>query len=219
MKHKCLTIFIVSIMLFFGINLATHAQDEQAQDRGADKTHHTLKNLPGVMLKTLNFTKEEAAQTTRGEKLKVFFLGLDKLKAFQSGDNTKKLLIDTKEIVYPLYVGKVLKNALSIRKRNGGWKTASIGSKEIHFLEPVRMRHSQKNNIKVKSYYIVRVPAIYLRLLGYDQGGKMYLVPTHEVPDVKLDIGKSVPANDLYLKIKPLAAKYENILIPPKKKK
>jgi len=212
MKHKQMIVIVVSVVLFFGLTLLVPAQEDPAEDKGADKTHQTLKKLPGGILKDLGLTEEEAAKTTRGTKLKVYVLGLDKLKAFKSGDNAKKVLVDTKETVYPLYVGNTLKTSISIRKGDGGWKDASMGGAEIHSLEPVRTAHSKANNISVKSYFIVRVPAMYLSFLGYDKGSDLYLVPTHKHPDLDFAIGKSLPADDVYTKIKPLVAKYQSVL-------
>lgn len=219
MKTRYLIVFVVGVALIMGASITVSAQDDPAEDKGADKAHQTLKKMPGAMLKALKLTKEEAAKTTRGEKIKVYMLGLTELKAYRSGDNAKKVLLDTHEIVYPLYVDGALKTAVSIRKRKGGWKTASIGGSEIHSLEPVRASHAKANKLSVKSYYIVRVPGMYLSFLGYDKGKELYLIPTHEHPDVKLAVGKSAPAGDIFAKIKPLAAKYENVLPPDGRKK
>jgi len=217
MKNKQTIIIIISVVLFLGLTLSMAAQDDPAEDKGADKTHQKLKKLPGGILKDLGLSEEDAAKTTRGTKLKVYILGLDKLKAFTSGDNAKKVLVDTKETVYPLYVGNTLKTSISIRKGSGGWKDASMGGTEIHMVEPVRNTHSKANNISVKSYFIVRVPAMYLSFLGYDKGNDLFLIPTHKHPDVKLEVGKSLPADDVYAKIKPLVAKYKDVLIRKKR--
>lgn len=218
MKHKQI-ITIISVVLFLGLTLIAPAQDDPAEDRGAGKTHGSLKKLPSSILNSLGLSEREAALSTRGRKLKVYMLGLDKLTAFKSGSNAKKVLVDTKETVYPVYVGKALRTSISIRKGAGGWKSASMGGAEIQFLEPVRMTHSKANNIKVNSYFIVRVPAMYLSFLGYDKGNDLYLIPTHKHPDVKLGIGKSLPAEDVYIKIKPLVDKYKNVLSRPKRKR
>lgn len=212
MKHKYLIILVLSAVMFLSVNVSIHAQDEQAQDQGAEKTQKTLKNLPPPALKMLDLTEEEAANTTRGQKLNVFILGLDKLKAFQPDGMAKKILVDTKEIVYPIYVGGKLKTAISIRKGDGGWNTASMGSGEIQFLEPIRKTHSQANNIDEKSYFIVRIPPMYLSFLGYEKGADLFLIPTHEHSDMNFEIGKSVLAEQIILQIQPFAAKYENIL-------
>lgn len=210
-------IIVVSVVLFLGLTLLAPAQDDPAEDKGADKTHQNLKKLPTGILKDFGLSEQEAAQSTRGPKLKVYMLGLDKLKTFQPGDNAKKILIDTKETVYPIYVGNTLKTSISIRKGDGGWKDASLGGAEIHFLEPVRSAHAKANNIDKKSYFIVRVPAMYLSFLGYDKGNDLYLIPTHKHPDLDLAIGKSVPADEVYIKIKPLVDKYKGVTMRRKK--
>lgn len=219
MKYKQLMIFCLSLVLILGLTsfAMAQAQDEAAQDKEADKSRELLKKMPPPMLEMLNLSEAEAAKATRGKKIKVFVVGLDKLKAFNPGDKAKKVLIDTKEIVYPIYVEGKLKTSISIRRSGGGWKNASIGGAEIHFLEPVRMKHSQANKINVVSYIIVRVPAVYLSFLGYYEKGDLYLIPTHEHPDIKLDVGKGAPAADIFVKLKPLVAQYTKVLEKPKK--
>lgn len=212
MKHKQIITIVVSFVLFFGLTLFVSAQDDPAEDRGAEKTHQSLKKLPSSILHNLGLSEQEVAQSTRGPKLKVYMLGLDNLKTFESGNNTKKLLVDTKETVYPVYVGKALRTSISIRKRGGGWKNASMGGAEIYSLEPVRNTHARANSIDKKSYFIVRVPAMYLSFLGYNKGNDLYLIPTHKHPDLNLEIGKSLPANEVYLKIQTLVPKYQDVL-------
>lgn len=204
MKQKNFLLMILSVMLFFGVNIFMSAQEEIAQDAGADKTHQTLKKLPKQLLEMINLTEEEAAQTTRGEKLKVYEISFIKLGKFKAGDNAKSLLIHNNEIVYPIYVGNELKTALSVRKIKNEWQTASMGSGDIKFLEKVRKEHSQANNINIKSYYIVRINSLYMSFLGYDKGSEMYLIPTHESQDIRLEIGKEIPADELFIKLQSL---------------
>lgn len=205
MKQKNFIIMILSVVLFFGVNSFMSAQDEEvAQDSGAEKTHQTLKKMPPQLLKMLNLTEEEAAQTTRGQKLKVYEISFIKLGKFRAGDNAKKLLIHNNEIVYPIYVGNELKTAISVRKTKNEWEMVSMGSGDIQFLEEVRKAHSQANNINIKSYYIVRVGALYLSFLGYDKGNDMVLIPTHESMDIQWEIGKAMPADELFIRIQAL---------------
>lgn len=221
MKHICLIIFYLSLVLLLGITTSMNAQDpdEKDQEEEAGKSQEILKKMPPKLLETLDLTPEEAAKTTRGKKLKVFEIGLDKLKTFKTGDNTKQILVDTKEIVYPIYVGSKLKTSISIRKNGGKWQNASIGGAEIHFLETSRMKHSKLNKISPTAYFVVRVPALYLSFLGYHLKGKLYFIPTHEHPDVELVLDKGTLAEEIYVKLQPLIDKYTNILRPPKEEK
>jgi hypothetical protein len=213
MKPKQVIVITVSMVLFLGLTLFLAAQDDPAEDKGAEKSHRSLKKLPSSILTSLGLSEEDAAQSTRGPKLKVYMLGLDKLKSFKSGGNAKKILVDTKETVFPIYVGKELRTSISIRKGEGGWKNASMGGTEIQLLEPIRNTHSRINNIDAKFYFIVRVPAMYLSFLGYGKGKTLYLIPTRKHPELDFPVGKSVPAEDVYMKIQPLEAKYRNVLI------
>jgi len=204
MKQKNFMIFILSVVLFCGVNIFMSAQEEVAQDAGADKTQQALKKLPPQLLKMLNMTEEEAAQTTRGEKLKVYEISFIKLGKFKAGDNAKALLIHNNEIVYPIYVGNELKTALSVRKIKNEWQTASMGSGDIQFLEKVRKEHALANKLNIKSYYIVRVNSLYMSFLGYDKGNDMYLIPTHESQDPQLVVGKEMPADEVFTRIQAL---------------
>lgn len=207
--------FAIILVSLTGVCMPTIAQDDAAQDREANKSHSTLKKLPNKVLEALQLTEAEAADTRLGKKINVFMIGLDHLAAYKSGDSTKKLLIDTKLIIYPIYSGGQLKTSLSIRKRGGGWKNAAIGGTEMLYLAPIREAHAQVNGINEKSYFMVRVPGLYLNFLGYYQKGDLYLIPTHEHPEVALDPGTAVPARDVYLKMKPLVSKYKKILQRP----
>lgn len=219
MKRNYIITVIVCIVLFFSVALAAPAQDDPAETQKAEKAHQSMKKLPSSILNSMGLTPDEAAQSTRGTKLKVYLVGLDKLSTFSPGDNAKKTLVDTKETVYPVYTGKTLRTSISIRKKGGGWKNASMGGAEIHYLEPIRNAHSKANSIDIKSYFIVRVPAMYLSFLGYYKGNNLYLVPVHSHPDVAFSIGKGVPAADIYTKIKSLVGKYRDILVRNKRKK
>jgi hypothetical protein len=195
---------ILSVVLFFGVNSFMSAQEEVAQDAGADKTHQALKKLPKQLLEMINLTEEEAAQSTRGEKLKVYEISFIKLEKFKAGDNAKALLIHNNEIVYPIYVGNELKTALSVRKVKNEWQTASMGSGEIQFLEKIRKEHAQANKLNLKSYYIVRVNSLYMSFLGYDKGNEMVLIPTHESQDPQLIVGKEMPADEVFIRLQDL---------------
>lgn len=216
MKHIRLIIFYLSLVLLLGITTSMNAQDpdEKDQDNEAKKSQEMLKKTPAKLLALLDLTQAEAAKTTRGKKLKVFEIGLDKLKTFKTGDNPKKILVDMKESVYPIYVGSKLKTAISIRKgkEGGKWQNASIGGGEIHFIEPSRVKHSKANRISLSAYFVVRVPAMYLSFLGYHHKGKLYIIPTHEHPDVKLVLNKGTLAENIYVKLKPLVDKFKDVL-------
>ena len=214
MNCKYFLFLILSLLL-----LTSHGfsmpQDDPAEAKGATKSHDSLKKLSPKLLKSLNLSEAEAANTTLGKKVRIYMIELDALNSYKAGDSAKKLVIDTKEISFPVYLDGHLKTALSIRKREGGWKNASFGSSEIAMVMAIRDAHAQENNIKEADYSLVRVPGLYLSFLGYYKKGDLYLIPLNEHPELNLVLGEAVPAGDLYLQMKPLVSKFKNLLTRP----
>jgi hypothetical protein len=192
--------------------------EKKMQQIAANTSHGHLKKLSPKFREMMGFkTKEELKNSKLGDPLEIYMVGLKDLKKYIADDDPKTILLDTEEIIYPVYVGNTLKSSISIRKREGKWQHASIGGHEIHAAVPARETISKKSRRLLSSYFIVKVPAMYLVFLGYYQQDKLYLALAHKHPDLEFDLYKPVPADEVFVKLQPLAEKYEKVLIPPNK--
>jgi hypothetical protein len=59
---------------------------------------------------------------------------------------------------------------------------------------------------------MVQVQAMVLTFLGYYSKSKFYLIPTNEHPDLKFELYKPVPAEQVFIELKRFVEKYENFL-------
>jgi len=69
----------------------------------------------------------EVANATLGEPLRVMFVRLDRLRAYQPGD-PDKLLTDLHQINYPVLVNQSTRSSVVVQEENGRWKTATLGN-------------------------------------------------------------------------------------------
>lgn len=228
MKYRYSIIIVLVLCLGFAVptvsgeNEAAKKQTgtvKNPQEEAAKKSHAVLLKLHHRFYSMLGFsTKEEVKQSVRKEFFHVYMVGLSDLKTFKPGTDPKTLLIDTKKVIYSLYVGDTLKSSLTIRKDGDQWKHAALGGREIHILTPALAKHSQASNMDRSSYFMVRIPAMYLIFLGYYSNGRLFLVPAHSHPDLTFDLHEAIPAEDVFTKLQPNVEKYMNVLTPPVKR-
>jgi hypothetical protein len=193
-------------------------KEEIAKENAAAKAHGHLKKLSPKSRELLGFkSDEELKQSLRGDTIAVYMIALDDLEKFKPKDDPKKILLDLKMEIFPIYSGKTLKSSITIRKKGAKWEHVALGGHEIHIVEPARTKHSKSNKMHPSSYFVVRIPAMYLIFLGYYSKGKLYLIPSHEHPDLTLVLHEAVLAEKVLLKLQSLVEKYKNFLTPPKK--
>jgi hypothetical protein len=188
-------------------------------ETAAKKSHELLKKLSPKFREMSGFrTKEELEQSSLGYPLEIHMVALKGLKKYKAGDDPKKIIFDTEEIIYPVYVRDTLKSSISIRRREGKWQHASIGGFLIHAAVPARESISKISRRHTSSYFIVQVPAMYLVFIGYYTQNKLYLVKSHQQhPDFQFELNKPLLAGDVFARLQPLVEKYEKVLIPYKK--
>jgi len=149
-------------------------------------------------------------------------LPLEKIKNFrqqQARVPMGNMLQDTNEVMVPIMAGSTAFTAVTMVEKKGEWQVASVGKSVITKTEPARQKLTAGKKEADREYFVVKVPAMHLIFLGYYEGGELYLVPTHIHPDVKFPLHQPLLAADVFTRLSPLAATYENALVPPKEKK
>jgi hypothetical protein len=188
------------------------AQQNAQQQKAARESFDLLKRLPPLLLEELGFkTKQMITKCSLGKPLPAYIVWLGSLKKFKPGDNPSEIPKDVKEFNYPVYACEMPISSVTIRKRNGKWAFTAIGGKEILYAEHARRIHSSPGSIQKSSYFMVQVQAMVLTFLGYYSEDKLYLIPTHEHPDLKFELYKPVPAEQVFLELKRFVEKYETL--------
>jgi hypothetical protein len=188
---------------------------EPAANEKAQRAKREMKNMPPEVLKKLGFESAEQLEgATLGSPHKVYIVNLNDVKAFKSGDDPKKIIGKTKEILYPILENGNVTSAIGFRKEKGDWIPTTLGaSSEVKVAEPVRDKHGKSKGKGHSSYFVARVPAMYLSFLGYWDKNDIFFIPIATNPDFpELDPGREIPAAEAFLALQAKTEKYEGLL-------
>ncbi|NIM13203.1 MAG: hypothetical protein GTO45_13885 [Candidatus Aminicenantes bacterium] len=194
-------------------HLDAQQNNNDTRQKAAQESLDLLKQLPPPVLEKLGFeTRQMINESSLGKPLQAYIIWLGSLKEFKQGDDPGGMLKDVDEFNYPVYACEMPISSVTIRKRKEKWAFAAIGGREILSAENARLKHSASNPIPPPSYFMVQIQAMSLTFLGYDSEGKMYLIPTHEHPDLEnYEPYKPVLAEEVFIELKRFIEKYENL--------
>lgn len=209
--------YIIILYLSFMLCSGTIAgvTNQKAQQKAARESIRLLKQLPMTIVRELGFKTERMVKdSSLGKPLKGYIISLDNILEFKQNHDPGKIPVDVKEVNYPVYVSEKSVSSITIREKQGKWEFAVMGRKEILFAEQARQIHTASSPGSPHSYFMVQIPAMYLTFLAYYLDGILYLIPTHEDPDLEFPLYESVLAEDLFLELKPIVEKFANLMAP-----
>lgn len=164
-----------------------------------------LKALPWPIQKQLGFESMGMVEKSKLGKKSFYTLGM----GAERWQDTGEIPGDVLEIHYPVEVEKELVTAITIRKREGKWKFAVIN--DSHALSAVKTLNEMIEPREPPSYFMVQIQSMNLSFLAYflkeedemeEERLKLYLVPTHEDPDLQFPLYKRVQAAEVFLELK-----------------
>lgn len=209
-------LFIAIIgMIAGGLCMCSNAEAQEAE---ATKIHADIKDLDEQTAKELGFQSQEGLRgSTLGSPIKVFMSGLDEVEKFRGGNDPLKLLVDAKEVIYPIYANGEFQGSVTLVQRNGKWELATFGGAEAKLSESSRSKHMKSNKEARLDYVAVHMPALQQLFVGYDQQGKLFLIPCHKNDLVDFKVDTPIPAETAVLAMQPHVAKFRNVLSAPGK--
>jgi hypothetical protein len=156
----------------------------------------------------------EVQFATLATSLPVFMVRLDSLRAYQSGQDTRALLFDKQEVMYPITVNGEVRSSVVTRKRADGlWEAAAFGrgnvAKAVHI---GRQGVSANRGIAESSVSLIEIPTLSARLLGHDERGVLMLTPVYDVPGTAFHAGETHSASEVFAALQPLAAQVDPTL-------
>lgn len=202
-------------MIAGGLCMCSNAAAQEAE---ATKIHAEVKDLDEETLKELGFQTERALQRSKlGDPIKVFMSGLNEVEKFRVGSDPHKLLVDTKEVIYPIYANGEFQSAITLVQRDGKWELATFGGAEAKLSDGSRSKHMKTNRRDKLDYMAVHMPALQQLFVGYDQEGKLFLIPCHKNDVLGFEVDVPIPAEAAVLAMQPHVAKFRSILSDPGK--
>ena len=116
-----------------------------------------------------------------GVPFQMYFVRHDSLKAYTQDMDSKNLLTNINEYIFPVYYDGDLVSAVSVNLENGKWYVKSIGdSTLIKDLVTARQANSESTNMDESKYFVVQVPSLYHTFLAHEQDGNMMITHIHD---------------------------------------
>lgn len=151
--------------------------------------------------------------------ISVYMCGLDDIARFKNGDDPHKLLKNVKEVIFPIYSGGRYQYAFTMVQKNGAWDLGTLGGGEAKMSDSSRTKNSNANGRTIKDYMCVHVPAMQQLFVGYDQQGKLFLIPCHKNDIFEMEVDVAIPAERAVMVMQPHVEKFRSLLVGPSTEK
>jgi hypothetical protein len=151
----------------------------------------------------------EAASATLGDPVRVQMVRLDALRQYEAGADPGRLLTEANKVIYPVAVKDQVKSSIVIEGSGNQWKASSFGGPHL-----VRQVARYKADVTARlrpaaeSLTVVHVAALNVYFLGYRVDGRLMLTPLENHPNYRLEAGSSLPAEQVFAALAPIARNY-----------
>jgi len=172
------------------------------------------RSLPGVRqmvtpetYKRLGFESiEEASSAELGSPMRIFMVGLDRLKEFAPSRSPSEHLVDTNEVRYPVTVGGNVRTSMVMHLIEGKWQLARVGRPALTkgLVEAARKQAAPPGAAQEPSFE-VQIPALNLYFTGQQAGPRLLLTPVLDDERFGFKQGETLDAQQVFAKIAPYA--------------
>lgn len=154
----------------------------------------------------------DAASATLGSAARVQMVRLDALRQYQAGTDPSSLLTEENRIIYPVMVRDQVKSSIIVEGSGNEWKASSFGGPHlVQQMARYRTEATTRLNAPADSVTVVHVAALNLYFLGYRADGRLMLIPLENHADYKLEAGSSLPADQVFAALAPIARNYNGL--------
>jgi len=135
-------------------------------------------------------------------------VGLNDLRAYQSGKNPKSLLLDKKEVVYPIIASGDVRSSVVVRQRpDNSWEAVQFGrGATFKDVETARANVSAKRALSKGALSLIEIPTLAALFLAHDEGGSLWLSPVSDVSGTTLRAQGNYLASEVFSALQPIAA-------------
>jgi hypothetical protein len=210
--------FILIVSLVAGATIVAAQQTAQTNVKEteaiASRSLDTLRQLVNSgNFKNMGFeSAEEAAGATLGEPIAVSMVTLEDLRAYQSGADPEKLLKPSDKVIYPVSLKDQVRSSITVQKTNEGWKTTELGRPNLaKLLTSALQRSSAANQVPANAHFAVQIPALNAYFTAYRANGKLMLTSVIDDAGLNLAAGKTLPAEEVFGALAPIAQKYNGL--------
>lgn len=188
----------------------THPDAQTAATRGLESLRK-LVNADNA--RDMGFDSvDEAAVAALGTPARVQMVRLDALRKYEASADPAALLTDANRVIYPVSVKDQVKSSVIVEGTGSQWKAASFGGPHlVRQMARFRADVSARLQPAADSVTVVHVAALNLYFLGYRVEDRLMLTPLENHPTYRLEAGSSLPANEVFAALAPIARDYNGL--------
>ena len=193
---------LISILLV-GLATATAAQKPERLGGDALEEAHgaaqkALRTF-GLLVNQQNFedlgfsSSREASEATLGDPIEEFMIRLDNLQKYEP-DQRGIVISPTRRLTYPVLAGGEQRSSLTVGRGEGGWAAVSFGAPNYsRQLTQARKSLAGDDQRPSSEFFEVRVPALNVSFVAYQDGNDLILTPVTEDPRFDFERGAAIP--------------------------
>jgi len=150
---------------------------------------------------------EEVRSATIGSPLPEFLIRLDELRSYAPGSNPGRLLQATGLYLFPVLVGDQVRSSLTIQYEKGEYRAVAFGAPD--FIRRASRARTGTSGAESRSRAaVVRVPALNVFFVAYEEAGKLLLAPLLDDPRFEFKAGEPIPAEKALERLLPAAKEH-----------
>src|SRR5262249_27124833 len=143
--------------------------------------------------KLLGFSSaEEMTAAIPGSPIRIYSVDAKGLRKFAEDGNLQTLLVDTRQVIYPLLIKGQARSSLTVAELEPqSWRVTIKGLKPVDVIEPYR---------RSSSNFLVTIGFLNLHFLGDQKSGQFILIPISDIniPGLDLRPGIDLPAESIF---------------------
>jgi hypothetical protein len=153
---------------------------------------------------------EDVKRATLGEPLASYFVRLDGLRQYSSASRAKELIQRPPHFIFPVLVGGQPRSSIEVALVNGSWKAIRYGSPQVaQNVEKMRGTKIKELGLRPRVFFVVRIPALNVVLLGHEAGTSLLLTPIVNQPAYELQLGGTLPGEVILQRLVPAAQRHD----------
>lgn len=194
--------------------------DPDARERADAAATKALRTF-GLLVNQSNFedlgfaNPGEVREATLGDPLEEFMIRLDYLRAYEP-DQRGLVITPTRRLTYPLTVAGEQRSSLTVGQADseGGdhWDAVAFGGPNYaRLLVAARQRLAVQNDRPPDDYFEIRVPALNVSFIAYQEGDGLFLMPLLEDPRFDFGSEEAIPFERALEVLQPAAREHNGL--------
>ena len=184
------------------------AKEPSSRDTPQQAAEDALKTLEKLVTKdnyqAMGFASlDEVAKAQLGMPMPIYRVQLDQLRDYTPGESDPNaLLVDVNRTLYPVTVDNEVRSSVAVEGPDGKWRGTDYGAPSL--MKAISQYRQSDSD------FVVHVGFLGLYFVGQRNEGGLLLTPLIDDSDLGFAAGKSMPADEVFRALLPVAQEYKD---------